>query len=80
MSHTTNRITDGLRYLAGEFSADKDDFRRDCQPHGAALLEACRNLGYAGYGQTPETRDRIALTPAGRRRLAAAEAPPGAEA
>jgi hypothetical protein len=79
MSHTADRITDGLRYLVGEFSADRDEFRRNNQPHGAALLDACQNLGYVARGQTAETRDRVALTAAGRRRLAAVEAPPSAE-
>lgn len=73
MSHTADRITEGLRYLAGEFSADRDEFRRDNQPHGAALLEACTNLGYAARGNTAATCDRFALTGAGRRRLAAVE-------
>jgi len=72
----SSRITEGLRYLAGEFSVDRDEFRRDNQPGGAALLEACSNLGYVGRGVTPETRDRFALTDAGRRRLAAVETEP----
>lgn len=67
------RITDGLRYLAGEFGATRDEFRRDNQPHGDALLLACESLGYVGRGKTPETRDRVSLTPAGMRRLADVE-------
>jgi len=74
MDHVASlRITEGLRYLAGEFSASRDEFRRDNQPHGDAVLLACESLGYVGRGQTPETRDRLALTPAGMRRLADVE-------
>lgn len=73
MTDAADRITEGLRYLAGEFSADRDEFRRDNQPDGAALLEACQSLGYAARGNTATTCDRFALTGAGRRRLAAVE-------
>lgn len=69
----SKRITEGLHYLAGEISVDRDEFRRDNQPDGAALLEAVRNLGYVAPGKTPATRDRLGLTDAGRRRLASAE-------
>lgn len=69
------RITDGLRYLAREVSANRDEFRRDNQPEGAALMEGLASHGYIRRGATPETFDRYALTAAGRRRLAAAEAP-----
>lgn len=71
----TNRITDGLRYMARELSASRDEFRRDHQPDGAALLEGMVSHGYLARGTTAETWDRYGLTPAGRRRLAAAEAP-----
>lgn len=72
---TSARITDGLRYLAREVSASRDEFRRDNQPEGAALLEGLGSHGYIQRGDKPETWDRYALSPAGRRRLAAAEAP-----
>jgi hypothetical protein len=78
--HESNRITQGLRYLAEEFSANRDEFRRDNHPDGAALLEACSNLGYVARGTTPETWDRHALTAAGRRRLAAVESEATSEA
>lgn len=64
------RITQGLRYVAGEFGASRDEFRRDNQPHADALLLACESLGYVSRGKTVETRDRVSLTPAGLRRLA----------
>lgn len=66
MSDVSDRITDGLRWLAGEFSATRDEFRAALQPDGAALLEGCQSLGYV-HGP----RDRIAVSAAGRRRLAA---------
>lgn len=72
-NHASNRITQGLRYLAEQFSAHRDEFRRDNQPDGAALLESCSNLGYVARGTTRETFGRHALTAAGRRRLAAVD-------
>ena len=65
----SSRITEGLRYVAGEFSVHRDDFRRDNVPGGAALLEGCESLGYVRRGEG-ESGDRFALTDAGRRRLA----------
>lgn len=68
----SDRITEGLRYVAGEFSVHRDDFRRDNAPGGSALLEGCESLGYVRRGEG-ESGDRYALTEAGQRRLAAAE-------
>lgn len=68
----SNRITTGLRYLAEQTSASRDEFRRDNAPGGAALCESLLSHGYAIRGRTAETLDRIALSDAGRRRLQAA--------
>lgn len=76
--HESNRITDGLRYVAGELSVHRDDFRRDNAPGGAALLEGCESLGYVQRGDG-ESGDRYAMTAAGLRRLAHAEPAPSAE-
>ena len=76
--HESNRITDGLRYVAGELSVHRDDFRRDNAPGGAALLEGCESLGYVQRGEG-ESGDRYAMTAAGLRRLADAEPAPSAE-
>lgn len=57
-------INNGIRYLAREFVADRDEFRRDV-PGGDMLLTALTSGGYA--------RDRggnVQLTDMGRRRLA----------
>lgn len=78
MTDTGDRITEGLRYLAGEFSVHRDEFRRDNAPDGAALLEGCESLGYVRRGDG-EAGDRYALTEAGRRRLAHAEPAPAAD-
>jgi hypothetical protein len=74
----SDRITDGLRYVAGELSVHRDEFRRDNAPGGAALLEGCESLGYLQRGDG-ESGDRYALTDAGLRRLADAEPAPSAE-
>ena len=74
----SDRITDGLRYVAGEFSVHRDEFRRDNAPGGAALLAGCESLGYLQRGDG-ESGDRYAMTDAGLRRLADAEPAPSAE-
>lgn len=64
----TDRIAEGIRYLAGEFSATADEFRRDNAPGGEMLLEALLSHGYA-----IETRGRFAASRVGLRRLADVE-------
>ncbi|TPG08312.1 hypothetical protein EAH88_11810 [Rhodanobacter glycinis] len=71
----STRITEALRYVAGEFSVHRDEFRRDNQPNGSALLEGCESLGYLRRGDG-ESGERYAMTDAGRRRLADVEPAP----
>lgn len=75
----STRITEGLRYLDHEVSASRDEFRKAMHPGGAALLEACESLGFLRRGKTAATIDRVVLTDAGQRRLAAAEPAPAAD-
>ncbi len=68
MSHhhpMTDRINEGIRYLAEQFSCDKDEFRRDNQPQGEMLLDGLLSKGFARVGR----EERIVATEAGRRRL-----------
>ena len=72
-----SRIDDGVMYLAREFSASIDEFRRDNAPAGDMLLQ-----GLISRGLAVEKSGRVALSPAGRkahdvlaRREASAEAP-----
>lgn len=64
----TDRLHDGLRYLAEQFSASADEFRRDNAPGGVMLLEGLVSRGYAH-----EKAGRYAVSAAGRRRLEAME-------
>lgn len=73
MTSIAERITEGLRWLAGEFSASRDEFRSAMRPDGAALLEGCHSLGYIARGTTRDTRDRVVVTTVGQRRLADVE-------
>ena len=66
-----DRITAAVRYLAEQFSVTADEFRRDNAPQGAMLLEGAVAKGYA-----IAEGGRYAVSPAGRRYLAAVDAPP----
>jgi hypothetical protein len=68
----SDRITAGLRYVAGELSVHRDEFRREHAPGGSALLDGCESLGYVKRGEG-EAGDRYAMTAAGLRRLAAVD-------
>lgn len=58
-------MTDGLQYLAGQFSATPDEFKRANQPGGDMLLMGLVSKGYAN-----ERGGRVAVSDAGRRKLA----------
>lgn len=75
----SNRITEGLKHITADVSCTPDEFRRDMQPDGAALLEAILNLGYAQMGRAPASRGRVGMTEAGRRRLVDADKPEAVE-
>jgi hypothetical protein len=68
-----SRIDDALRYLAEQISATREEFWRDNQPGGSALLE-----GVLSHGYVMRKGDRVALSPAGHRRLKAVEPAPSA--
>lgn len=59
-----DKITQGVRYLAAEFSATRQEFRADNQPDGDALLDGLLSHGYA-----VETAGRYAVSRAGLRML-----------
>lgn len=61
----TDRINQGIRYLAEQFSCDKDEFRRDNQPQGSMLLDGLLSKGFARVAK----EERIVATQAGRNRL-----------
>lgn len=63
-----SRIDDALHYLAEQASASRHEFCRDNHPDGAHLLSAVSNLGYV-----IRKGDRVALSPAGLRRVQATE-------
>ena len=60
----TDRMTEGLKYLAESFSVDADEFRRDNAPGGEMLLMGAVSKGYA-----TERAGRYAVSEAGRRKL-----------
>lgn len=60
----TDRIAEGARYLAAEFSVTRDEFRAAQQPVGDALLDGLLSHGYA-----IETGGRFAASRAGLRML-----------
>lgn len=60
------RITAGLEYLAGQFSASRHEFARDNQPQGDMLADGLVSLGYA-----LETDRRLAISRMGNRVLEA---------
>ena len=59
-----DRIASGIEYLAREFSATRDEFRRDNRPDGDELLDGLLSHGYA-----VETGGRFAASRIGLRRL-----------
>lgn len=59
-----NEITQALRYLAGEFSVDRQEWR-DHHKGGDGLLDALVSHGYV-----QKKGGRFAVTKAGRERLA----------
>lgn len=65
----TDRIADGARYLATEFSATRQEFARDNQPDGDELLDGLLSHGYAF-----EQGGRVAVSRAGMAMLEAREA------
>ena len=60
----TDRIADGTRYLAAEFSVTRDEFRAAQHPVGDALLDGLLSHGYA-----VETNGRFAASRVGLRML-----------
>lgn len=60
----TDRLSEGTRYLAAEFSATRHEFARDNQPDGDELLDGLMSHGYA-----VETNGRYAASRVGLRRL-----------
>lgn len=64
----TDRMTEALRNLSAQFSADADEFRRDNAPGGEMLL-----MGAVSNGYVVEKGGMYAVTDAGRRKLAAEE-------
>ncbi len=64
----TDRIAQGLQWLAAEISAEREEFGRENQPDGAALLE-----GLVSHGYAMEQGGRFGVSPAGFRRLEAAQ-------
>ena len=64
MPTKTDRLRSGAHYLAREFSATPDEFRRDNHPGGDMLLTGLLNTGYA-----IQKGGRVALTPAGTRMM-----------
>ena len=60
----TDRLSEGTRYLATEFSATRQEFRIDNQPDGDELLDGLISHGYAF-----EDRGRFAPSRAGLRML-----------
>ena len=60
----TDRIAEGIRYLATEFSATPDEFRRDNGPGAEMLMDALLSHGYA-----VQTGGRLAASRVGLRRL-----------
>ena len=61
----TDEIAGGIRYLASEFSATRQEFRCAHYPDGDALLD-----GLMSHGYVVETDGRYAASRAGLRRLA----------
>ena len=66
----TDRIHEGLQWLAGEFSATPDEFRKEHHPGGDMLLAGLLSRGFANA-----KHDRVAVSEQGRRRLTAMEQP-----
>lgn len=62
---TFDRIQEGLRWLAGEFSCEPHEFHQAHPVGGAMLLEGLLSKGYAW-----QKGDRVAVTDAGRRVIA----------
>ena len=60
----TDRIAEGTRFLAAEFSVNRDEFRAAQQPVGDALLDGLLSHGYA-----VETGGRYAASRVGLRML-----------
>jgi hypothetical protein len=65
----TDRLHDGLRWLAQEFSATADEFRSAHKAGSDMLLTGLHSLGFARC-----ERGRFAVTDAGRARMRDAEA------
>lgn len=65
----TDRIDDALRWLTGEFSAARDEFRRQHREGGDMLLTGIVSAGYAH-----ERDGRCSVSDAGRARMADMEA------
>ena len=63
-----DKIADGIRYLASEFSVTRDEFRSANRQDGDALLDGLLSHGYA-----VETDGRFAASRMGLRRLADVE-------
>lgn len=61
------RITEGLKYLAAEFSCEAFEFERD-NPSNAMLLDGLVSRGYA---KRDRVNGRYAITEQGRTKLAA---------
>lgn len=61
------RITEGLKYLAAEFSCEGFEFERD-NPSNAMLLDGLVSRGFA---KRDRVNGRYAITETGRKRLAA---------
>jgi len=59
-----DRIAQGTRYLAAEFSATRHEFGRDNQPDGDELLD-----GLVSHGYAVETGGRYAVSRVGLRML-----------
>lgn len=72
----TDRINQGIRYLAEQFSCDNDEFRRDNQPQGGMLLDGLLSRGFARVAKAGG-EERIIATEAGRKRLKASEVDDG---
>jgi len=66
----TDRIHQGLKWLAGEFSATADEFRSAHKAGSDMLLTGIVSQGYAR-----EQRGRYAVTDAGMARMADVERP-----
>lgn len=70
----TDRLTEGLKFVAEELSCSNDEFRRAHHPGGDMLLTALETRGYVN-----RRGDRIAVSAAGQRRLRELAPAPEAE-